>query len=97
MIIATSETSVDLKWVCDETALIFLDEHVDDETVKVVDVRGKVLFVVSFRTLKVLRAIALAPCKLTSDEFLRMAAFARMRPDEYALHLAQVAAGGNPG
>jgi hypothetical protein len=57
MIIATSEKSVDLRWVCEETALILLDEHSDKENVTVTDIHGRVLFVVSFGALKALREL----------------------------------------
>jgi hypothetical protein len=57
MIIATSEKAVDLRWVCEETSLILLDEHPDKENITVQDITGRVLFVVSFGALKVLREV----------------------------------------
>ena len=74
MRIKTSEKPITLKWVCDEMSLVMLDEHADNEVVEVTDLKGNVLFVVSFQALKKLRDIG-RNAERASNRYIRDRAF----------------------
>ena len=87
MKIVTSSKNVDLRFVCEHTALIMLDEHMDDEFVDVFNEHGKKIFCVSFGALKKLREMANNCQRINENYHARRA----------ALHADQLAIGGGPG
>lgn len=88
MILRTNDRrSVNLAWVCEQMALVLLDEHDDDEQLRVVDASNdKTLFVCSFLSLKQLRDIKHASARISNNYERRRAIVGQ-----------QLAAGGNPG
>lgn len=86
MVIRTNEKNVTMAWVREETALMALDDHPDDETLTVTDLSKRTLFVCTFRALKQLRNIGHTAQRISNN-------YAQRR----LLIAAQLAAGGHPG
>lgn len=87
MIIKTREKPITLAWVCDEMALVMLDEHQDSEILSVRNTGDHILFECSFGALKKLRDIKHCSARINNNYAERR----RLVED------LQLAAGGNPG
>lgn len=87
MKIRTNERNVNLSWVIEETSLILLDEHPDDEICEIINAKtDQTLFVCTFRALKQLRDIKHSSSRINNNYEQRRNMVA-----------ANLAAGGNPG
>jgi len=86
MIITTREKPITLAWVCEEMALVMLDEHDDNEMLRVRNVGGHILFECSFGALKKLRDIKACSERVNNNYSERRRLVEEM----------QLAAGGGP-
>lgn len=87
MIIKTREKPITLAWVCEEMALVMLDEHDDREMLSVRNPGGHILFECSFGALKKLRDIKQCSERVNNNYSERRRLVEQL----------ELAAGGNPG